>query len=219
MVNNVPFLNPGKVVCPPSSPSGIIKPACSSPVVFHAARTARNAITSAEIVPAREFAGVSRTGEQVISDETALVMPDKTMTTTTTKTEQTNDNTLPERVDAIPSVSVDMADIAVLSDGESTSTDSSLDTVVEISQDETDRNTTNPATESNIEKSDRTKEKLQQDAVTAEVLADLFAAAAEELTTAEKLQLQQEQQELQPSPELFPPDRARHQHTGKTIRS
>ena len=116
-----------------------------------------------------------------------------------------NDNTLPERVDAMPSVSVDMADIAVLSDGESTSSDSSLDTVVEISQDETDRNTTNPATESNIEKSDRTKEKLQQDAVTAEVLADLFADAAEELTMAEKLQLQQEQQELQPSPELFPP--------------
>ena len=81
----------------------------------------------------------------------------------------------------MPSVSVDMADIAVLSDGESTSSDSSLDTVVEISQDETDRNTTNPATESNIEKSDRTKEKLQQDAVTAEVLANLFADAAEEL--------------------------------------
>ena len=122
----------------------------------------------------------------------------------------------------MPSMSVDMADIAVLSNGESTSSDSSLDTVVEISQDETDRNTTNPATESPIEKSDRTEEKLQQDAVTAEVLADLFADAAEELTTAEKLQLQQEQQEqqeLQPSPELSPLTDPGTNTPEKTIRS
>ena len=116
-----------------------------------------------------------------------------------------NDNMLSERMDTVPSVSDDMAGIAVLSDGESTSSDSSLDTVVETPQDETDNNTTNPATESIIEKAEK---KREQDAATAEVLADLFADTdtdTEELTTAEKIQLQQEQQEIQPSPELFPP--------------
>ena len=49
-----------------------------------------------------------------------------------------NDNTLPERMDAMPSVSVDMAGIAVHSDGESTSSGDSLETVVEIPQDKTD---------------------------------------------------------------------------------
>ena len=116
-----------------------------------------------------------------------------------------NDNTLPERMDAMPSVSVDMAGIAVLSDGESTSSGDSLETVVETPQNKTDSNTTDPATEPRIEETDKT-DKTEQDAATAEVLADLFAddSDSEDLTTAEKLQLQQEQQEQQ-SQELFPP--------------
>ena len=106
----------------------------------------------------------------------------------------------------MPSMSVDMAGIAALSDRESTSSNSSLDTVVETQKDKTDSNTTDPATEPPIEKSDKTGKKLEQDTTAAEVLADLFTADAdtEELTAAEKSQLEQEQQELQPSPELFP---------------
>ena len=107
-------------------------------------------------------------------------------------------------MDAMPSVSVDMAGIAVLSDGESTSSGDSLETVVETPQNKTDSNTTDPATEPRIEETDKT-DKTEQDAATAEVLADLFAddSDSEDLTTAEKLQLQQEQQEQQ-SQELFP---------------
>ena len=102
----------------------------------------------------------------------------------------------------MPSVSVGMAGIAVLSDGESTSSGDSLETVVETPQNKTDSNTTDPATEPRIEETDKT----EQDAATAEVLADIFAddSDSEDLTTAEKLQLQQEQQEQQ-SQELFPP--------------
>ena len=103
----------------------------------------------------------------------------------------------------MPSVSADMAGVVALSDRESTSSDSSLDTVVEIPQDKNvdDSNPTDPVTETPIEKTDKTNKELEQDTATAEVLADLFAddANTEQLTMAEKLQLQQEQE----SPELF----------------
>ena len=122
-----------------------------------------------------------------------------------TTTNNNKDNTLPERMDAMPSVSADMAGIAVLSDGESTSSGDSLETVVEAPQNKTDSNTTNPPTETRIEKTDNT-DKTEQDAATAEVLTNLFAdnSDSEDLTAAEKFQLQQEQEEQQ-TQELFPP--------------
>ena len=126
----------------------------------------------------------------------------------TTNNNNNNDNTLPERMEAMPAVSVDMPGITVLSDEESTSSGDSLDTVVETPQNKTDSNTTNPTTETTetrIEKTDKT-DKTEQDAATADVLANLFAdeSDSEDLTAAEKFQLQQEQEENQ-TQELFPP--------------
>ena len=120
-------------------------------------------------------------------------------------TTNNDNNTLPEQMDVMPSVSVDMAGIAVLSDGESTSSGDSLETVVETPQNKTDSNTTDPVTEPRIEETDKTV-KTEQDTATAEVLADLFTddSDSKDLTTAEKLQLQQERQEQQ-SQVLFPP--------------